>query len=89
MNPASEGELSALHAVVARYLADKISSGECTASDVSNAIKMLKDNNITCAPTEGKDLDNLKNALDKRTAKVDGVDLVAAMESLEFTQGRH
>ena len=47
MSKASEGELGGLHGIVARYLAEKIASGEATASDVSNAIKLLKDNNIT------------------------------------------
>lgn len=89
MNPASEGELAALHAVIAKHLKEKIESGEASASDVSNAIKMLKDNNITCAPTEGKDLDKLGSLLKDRSAALDQTDLSAALEQLEFNQASH
>lgn len=86
MSTASEGELGLLHAAVARYLAEKIASGECNASDVSNAIKMLKDNNITCTVDEGSDLDKLQRALNKGAqVKPDETDLSAALEQIDFT----
>jgi len=53
---------------VAGYLIDKIQSEECTASDVANALKMLKDNNITCAPSEDNKIGELNAALAKRKA---------------------
>lgn len=84
MSTASEGELGLLHAAVARYLAEKIASGECTASDVSNAIKMLKDNNITCAADESNDLGKLDRLLKGKSIKPDETDLSSALEQLNF-----
>lgn len=84
MSTASEGELGLLHAAVARYLAEKIGSGECSASDVSNAIKMLKDNNITCTVDESNDLGKLERMLNTKSAQPDEVDLSAALEQLDF-----
>lgn len=89
MSKASEGELGGLHGIVARYLAEKIASGEATASDVSNAIKLLKDNNITCDVNEDNDLGKLQRALDEKSAgkPVDDTDLAAALEQIDFSQG--
>lgn len=90
MNKASEGELGALHGVVARYLAEKIASGEASASDVSNAIKLLKDNNITCDANEANDLGKLQQALDNKSPlKVDQTDLAAALEQIDFSTAAH
>lgn len=87
MSAASEGELGLLHAAVARYLADKISGGECSASDVSNAIKLLKDNNITCDVDENSDLDELQRELNKKSVReADSTDLSAALEQIDFSQ---
>ena len=66
MSTASESELGLLHAAVARYLAEKIASGEATASDVTNALKMLKDNNITCAADVDNALGGLQRALEEK-----------------------
>lgn len=86
MSKASEGELSALHGAVARYLAEKITSGEVSASDISNAIKLLKDNNITCTPGEDNALGDLQKALDKRqVGTADATDLSAALDALPFS----
>ena len=90
MNKASEGELGGLHGVVARYLAEKIASGEATASDVSNAIKLLKDNNITCDVNGDNALGKLQRALDEKSAgkPVDDIDIAAALEQIDFSLGR-
>jgi ABC-type Zn uptake system ZnuABC Zn-binding protein ZnuA len=87
---ASESELGLLHKAVARYLATKIESGEVSASDISNAIKLLKDNNITCAPAEGDDLTKLQAALNTASSpmKADATDLSAALEQLDFSSGQ-
>lgn len=87
MSRASEGELGALHGIVARYLADKIAKGEeVSASDISNAIKLLKDNNITCIAEEGSALDDLRRKLQEkgRTPTADEVDLENALEHVQF-----
>ena len=44
---ASEELLAALHGALAKELLDRIKSGEATAQDMANAIRLLKDNGIT------------------------------------------
>lgn len=88
---ASESTLGLLHTIVAQSLIDKIKSGEATASDVSNALKMLKDNNITCAPSEDNAIGELERELSKHTTKVAPVtddDLAAALEAADFSLDR-
>ena len=65
--PASETVLGNLHDVVAQYLMERLASGEATASDVSNALKMLKDNDITCTPANGNAMGGLKDALNQQS----------------------
>jgi len=85
---ASENELGLLHAAVATHLREKIASGAATASDISNAIKMLKDNSITCIVEEGSELGELSKQLAaKGKAPADNVDLANALEQLDFTTG--
>ena len=55
-HPASEDTLNELHEVVARELKNRILSGEAGASDISNAIKFLKDNGINCPISHNDDL---------------------------------
>ena len=43
--------LGELHELVATALLDRIKSGEATAAEFAQAIKLLKDNNITAIPT--------------------------------------
>lgn len=45
---ATPDELGSLHAIIAKELKARIQSGEATAADISNAIKFLKDNGISC-----------------------------------------
>jgi len=60
---ASNDLLEKLHAAVGLNLLERIESGEAAASDYAQAIKFLKDNDISAskAPT----LDRLMNALDQ------------------------
>lgn len=81
---ATENELGALHALVAKALADKIAAGEATASDFSNAIKLLKDNNITCEVREDNALGDLQKELEAKSPNLDQADLTAALEHLTF-----
>lgn len=59
--------LGELHSLVATELTRRIQSGEATAADIAQAIKLLKDNNISAIPTDnnplGKLVDNLKEKL--------------------------
>lgn len=66
---ATEDELSALHRIVAESLSKRIGSDDATASDISNAIKFLKDNNISCTPGASSALDELKRQLEAGAGK--------------------
>lgn len=91
---ATEDELSALHRIVAEALSKRIGSDDATASDISNAIKFLKDNNISCTPGASSALDELKRQLEAGTGKpvnavdeVDEKDLEDAMNRLNGEVG--
>lgn len=88
--PASEAALGELHAVVATWLTGKIKDGEASAADISNAIKMLKDNSITCVVEKGSALDELKEQLEEKGKAMtpDQQDLAAALDSLDFQNAR-
>lgn len=77
---ASEAELAALHATVAKVLIKRLTVGTltkdgeevpdseglgCGAADISAAIAFLKNNNITADPETNKGLHELKDRLDK------------------------
>lgn len=87
---ATESELSMLHSAVTKNLRERIESGEASASDIGNAIKMLKDNNITCDPGGDAPLAGLAAALASSSAvrKADATDLTVALEQLEFDNTR-
>jgi predicted nucleotidyltransferase len=55
--------LETLHGAVAADLLDKIRSGEAKSSDLSVAVKFLKDNNIEQMITEDSNLKNLFDSL--------------------------
>lgn len=86
---ASEGLLALLHDAAAKLLLARIQSGEATASDVANALKMLKDNNITCQANDDNELGQLEKALQgKDVGPASELDLSNALESLEFNVAR-
>lgn len=60
---ASQEALEQLHAALAKSLAEKIASGEATASDLNVARQFLKDNGIDAVPREGSPLDDLAKSL--------------------------
>lgn len=63
MSRATEDTLATLHGKVADHLIKQIDSGEPTAADIANALKMLKENNITALPGTGGKLDRLKESI--------------------------
>ncbi len=80
---ASESLMAILHDAVARDLLERIKgtpilneAGEvvghmkASASDVANALKMLKDNNITCKPDKANALGELTEELSNRQAEM-------------------
>lgn len=86
MSTASENELGALHKLVAVMLKDRIKGELCTAADINAAIKFLKDNNITCAPSADH-LKDLRASLQESTSPVEDADLTAALENIGFLGG--
>lgn len=69
MTKATEAQLSELHNVIATHLTDRISGGEATAAEISAAISFLKNNNITCAPSDDNALGELEKIMEARRAK--------------------
>lgn len=83
MAKATEGALEELHAAVAKLLKEQLEAtatveteaGEvvemsmATPAMVAQAIKFLKDNNITATPEIGDDLDDLADLLSKKQKK--------------------
>jgi hypothetical protein len=66
MAKATKDLLETLHGAVAKLLLDKVESGEVTASEIAQAVKMLKDNNIDVSPTGEHPLDHLAGSLSDR-----------------------
>ena len=50
MSKAPQATLETLHSQVAQELLHRITSGEASSADMSNAIKFLKDNGIEATP---------------------------------------
>ena len=55
--------LKSLFDAVADDLLIKIKSGEAKPADLAVAVKFLKDNNITCVPTDGNSLEELMKSM--------------------------
>jgi len=55
--------LQSLFDAVADDLLTKIKSGEAKPADLAVAVKFLKDNNITCLPTDGNSLEELMKSM--------------------------
>lgn len=64
---ASVDEMGALHALIAKTLSDRIASGEASAADIANAIKLLKDSGISAASGKGGPIDSLARQFPKFT----------------------
>lgn len=67
----TEKKLTDLHGLLADYFLHQLSSGDVTASDVSNMLKFLKDNGINAASLKNPKLaeiaDTLSNSIDDDT----------------------
>jgi hypothetical protein len=55
--------LNSLFDAVAEDLLTKIQTGEAKPADLAVAVKFLKDNNITCLPTDSNPLGELMNSM--------------------------
>ena len=55
--------LGQLHDMVTKELLRRIESGEATAADIGQAIKLLKDNNIEAIAAPGSGLEELTKSL--------------------------
>ena len=58
-----EEVLQSLFDAVADDLLTKIKTGEAKPPDLAVAVKFLKDNNITCLPTDGNSLEELMKSM--------------------------
>ena len=58
-----DDKLNSLFDLVANELSNKIESGEAKPADLAVAVKFLKDNNITCLPTDSNPLGELMNSM--------------------------
>lgn len=63
---ATSEALGNLHELVTRELTRRIESGEATAADLAQAIKLLKDNGISAVPTDNNPLGKLMGSLKDR-----------------------
>ncbi len=63
---ATKDVLDQLHELVARELSNKIRTGEATSADMANALRMLKDNDITIIPEDNDSLDELREKLHRK-----------------------
>lgn len=64
--------------MVANHLIERLESGEATASEVAQALKMLKDNGIQAVPVKNSPLANL---IDKLPFSVDETSNVLRFKS--------
>ena len=56
-------KLNTLFDAVTEELLMKIKTGEAKPADLAVAVKFLKDNNITCVPTDGNSLEELMKSM--------------------------
>lgn len=63
---ATSEALGNLHELVTLELTRRIESGEATAADIAQAIKLLKDNGISAVPTDNNPLGKLMGSLKDR-----------------------
>lgn len=102
---ANEDILGKLHELTATALIAKLNgiavlddagqpTGEtipCSAADIQAAAKFLKDNNITCAPSEDNKLGELEQRLklkqERRASRLTPQDLADASEQRDFMTG--
>jgi hypothetical protein len=69
MSKATEDQLNLLHGIVTQKLIDEISEEECSPAMMAQAIKMLKDNDITTSIENNEGLSSLSDALREKRAK--------------------
>ena len=63
MAKASKDLLERLHEMTAQHLLDRIESGEATASEIAQAVKMLKDNGIDTSDPGDSPIGGLQDSL--------------------------
>lgn len=67
-------KLGSLHDLVADELTRRIKSGEATAADIGNALKLLKDSGIEALPSKNEALRSLASTLPVFTDDADSDD---------------
>lgn len=103
---ASEGKLGTLHEQLARVMSEALEDQVTTYEDdegetkevrikpsaaiMQVAAKFLKDNNITCAPSQDNAMGELEEKMRQQRAKrsrVTPADLIAATDQTDFLKG--
>lgn len=74
MAKATTDLLETLHNAVGKHLLGKIDSGEATASEIAQAVKFLKDNNIDVSDPAGTPLEGMSASLTSRVPFTDPAD---------------
>ena len=94
MSAAKESTLNSLHEAVALYMKAQLEAKDedgkplaLSGTDVSNILKFLKDNNITCAPDKDNAVGQMQEALAKRQAVVGKDELAMAMADIGHMRG--
>ncbi|MBT4680401.1 MAG: hypothetical protein HOB69_11180 [Flavobacterium sp.] len=62
-NNGTVNQLGALHGLLARHLADKLVSGECSPADLNVIRQFLRDNNIECLGENNDDIQSIVKEL--------------------------
>ena len=65
--------LNTMHYELAKFLVDKIKTGEAKAGDLNVARQFLKDNGIECIPTE-------KNPMEDLMSNLPDLDIIPVLE---------
>jgi hypothetical protein len=69
MSKATEDQLNLLHGIVTQKLIQEISDDECSPAMMAQAIKMLKDNDVTASIERDEGLSALSDQLREKRAK--------------------
>ena len=60
---ANQEVMQSLHALVAKKIKEKLDSPDCTAQDIAQAIKFLKDNGVAADPEFSDELKQIEEAM--------------------------
>lgn len=88
---ASAEALGGLHSLLAKALADRVTSPKAPAADLAVAARFLKDNGITCTPAADNALGELEKQLEakRKRAKLSDQDKADIARVADVTHLMH